>query len=683
MIRKRYILIFALLFSSVFTFAQINTDRVTMIGRNALYYEDYVLSIQYFNQVIKAKPHLAEPYYYRAIAKFMLDDNKGAEEDCSECIKRNPFIMNAYALRADARLNLTDYDGAIADYAQSLKENPNNKGVLINRGLAYTHKKEYEDAEKSFDELIRFYPNFTQGLLARGAMFIEKGDTIRGLDDYGQAIELDKYFPQSYSMRGLVYYAQHKYDEALVDLNEAIKLDGAAIGNYINRGLVRYSKNDLRGAMSDYDKVVEIEPNNLIARFNRGLLRAQVGDDNRAIADFDIVIQQEPDNLMAYLNRALLKSNVADFKGALNDLNTVLKEYPDFYQGFYTRADIKRKQNDLRGAEQDLAYARKEEDRISREALRSSETMIDKTREKSDKTINKFNLLVIADEGEDQKSKYESESRGRVQDKQVSVDFQSRFVLSFYQKHDDVRNAVHFSAIVDKMNKTNLFPALLRITNNPSPLTEEQVSAHFNMIDDFSKYIGANTHDPQLYFGRALHYSLVQDYANAIEDLQKAIEVDDKYSMAYLVLGSIYARMYELSENSQGMSVAYNPRNILEKEKTEVLGKEIAQLAPMAPEKTDYELALVNYNKLIEIEPDFVYAYYNRAELRLSNKDYRAAILDYNEAIRRDSSFAEAYYNRGLARLYMDDKERGLEDLRKAGELGIPSAYGIIKRMTN
>ena len=49
--------------------AQINTEQVLNIGRNALYFEDYVLSIQYFNQVIKAKPYLAEPYFYRAVAK--------------------------------------------------------------------------------------------------------------------------------------------------------------------------------------------------------------------------------------------------------------------------------------------------------------------------------------------------------------------------------------------------------------------------------------------------------------------------------------------------------------------------------------------------------------------------------------------------------------------------------------
>ena len=34
-----------------------------LMGRNALYYEDYILAIQRFNSVISAKPYLAEPYF--------------------------------------------------------------------------------------------------------------------------------------------------------------------------------------------------------------------------------------------------------------------------------------------------------------------------------------------------------------------------------------------------------------------------------------------------------------------------------------------------------------------------------------------------------------------------------------------------------------------------------------------
>ena len=44
------------------------------MGRNALYYEDYVLAIQYFNEVIEAKPYLYEPYYYRGVAKYYLGE---------------------------------------------------------------------------------------------------------------------------------------------------------------------------------------------------------------------------------------------------------------------------------------------------------------------------------------------------------------------------------------------------------------------------------------------------------------------------------------------------------------------------------------------------------------------------------------------------------------------------------
>ena len=54
--------------------AQVNAEQVLTIGKNVLSMEDYLLSIQYFNLAIKAKPYLADPYFYRGIAKLSLDD---------------------------------------------------------------------------------------------------------------------------------------------------------------------------------------------------------------------------------------------------------------------------------------------------------------------------------------------------------------------------------------------------------------------------------------------------------------------------------------------------------------------------------------------------------------------------------------------------------------------------------
>ena len=106
--------------------AQINTGRVMTIARNALYFEDYVLSIQYFNQVINAKPYLYEPYFFRALAKVNLEDYQGAEADCNEAIKRNPFVVGAYQVRGLARIRQNKFDGAIEDYQKALHYDPEN-----------------------------------------------------------------------------------------------------------------------------------------------------------------------------------------------------------------------------------------------------------------------------------------------------------------------------------------------------------------------------------------------------------------------------------------------------------------------------------------------------------------------------------------------------------------------------
>ena len=121
--------------------AQFNTDRLVMIGRSALYYEDYVLSIQYFNQAISMKPWLYEPWFFRGVAKFYLDDFRGAESDCSEAIERNPYVVSAYELRGLCRINQKKYHEAVRDYDRALRYDPDNQGLWHNRILCLTNEQ--------------------------------------------------------------------------------------------------------------------------------------------------------------------------------------------------------------------------------------------------------------------------------------------------------------------------------------------------------------------------------------------------------------------------------------------------------------------------------------------------------------------------------------------------------------
>ena len=42
----------------------------------------------------------------------------------------------------------------------------------------------------------------------------------------------------------------------------------------------------------------------------------------------------------------------------------------------------------------------------------------------------------------------------------------------------------------------------------------------------------------------------------------------------------------------------------------------------------------------------------------------------------------EAYYNRGYVYLKLGNKDAGIADLSKAGELGIVPSYNLLKRMS-
>ncbi len=60
--------------------------------------------------------------------------------------------------------------------------------------------------------------------------------------------------------------------------------------------------------------------------------------------------------------------------------------------------------------------------------------------------------------------------------------------------------------------------------------------------------------------------------------------------------------------------------------------------------------------------------------------DYRGALLDLNKAIELDPNFVAAYFGRGLTKIKLvGQKDSGCLDLSKAGELGIMGAYDAIK----
>lgn len=282
--------------------------------------------------------------------------------------------------------------------------------------------------------------------------------------------------------------------------------------------------------------------------------------------------------------------------------------------------------------------------------------------------MDNYRKIVIADDsGAEQR--YKSDYRGRVQDRNVAIKFEPMYALTYYEKPSDVKRIVHYYKFIDELNYMKLFPKPLRITNMEAPLTEEQVRFHFALIDAHTSDIVADDRNAQKRFMRGLDFYLVQDFASSIDDFTQSILLDDTFFPAYFMRALVRYKQLEYQKAEAAMNDGATSGTVAEPKRAEV-------------KAIDYEIVKKDLDHVVRLAPDFVYGYYNRGNVLSLLKDYRAALSDYDKAIELNPDLAEAYFNRGLTHVFLGNNKQGIADLSKAGELGIVSAYNIIKRFT-
>lgn len=646
--------------------AQLNTDRITAIGRNALYFNDYVLSIQYFNQVIKLKPYLSEPYLLRAIAKIQLGDYTGAELDCNAAIERNPFQPGAYYTRGYIYRLTDQLEQASKDFSEALIFAPENRTYIAMRADVLAELEQYELALQDINHLLHRDPHSASLHFEKGTICLRSGDTICAQQSFTQATEYDSQNPANWSALGLVQLMQDQQDDALQSLSKSIDFGSKWAGDYINRGIIYYRRHNYRSALADYDKAVTLSPKDAQCYYNRGVLRQELGDYNRALEDFTQAINLNPESIEIYYQRGMVQLQLRQWQEAINDFQTIIQRYPYFLPAYYLAAQAETSLGngkaafDLRQQAYNL-----EQKKDSIQSLQTHMQVAESQPQQRDRRKEFSALAAQNQESNDEENKYESDTRGAVQKRYTDVVNEPNIFLSYYATNSNatsLRQTNYSHVSVDLYNRSTQLPAPLRFTTQEMTFTADMVNQHFAQINHLSHQIDLleqmampqSTYNQQLcaaYVARAIEFALVQDYTSAIDDITHAILMDSKLYFAYFCRANW---RYKLLEYKRAM------------------GEHM--------ESADFELMMRDYDYVINNQSDFSFAYYNKANMLCIQQDFKAAISYYTQAIQVDTDFAEAYFNRGLTYIFINEIDKGIADLSKAGELGIYQAYNLISR---
>jgi protein O-mannosyl-transferase len=92
------------------------------------------------------------------------------------------------------------------------------------------------------------------------------------------------------------------------------------------------------------------------------------------------------------------------------------------------------------------------------------------------------------------------------------------------------------------------------------------------------------------------------------------------------------------------------------------------------------EKALSDLSKAIELNPAYFQAYYNRGNIYNDKEEYDKALADYSKAIELDPSGAKAFINRGMVYIVKRQYDNAIRDFDKAIDLNPQDAEAFFNR---
>ena len=641
--------------------AQYNRNYIYWMGQQRMVDNEYSEAIDILNVLLRHDAKDFDAYFLRGIAKYNLGDLLGADMDFSRAVELNPVYTGAYYYRAITRTRLGNYDDALSDFRQAIELRPDLPDPYYSRGVTRLLNQQFEEAIKDFNLYIRYDKRHVGAYINRGLSYLYLGDTINAYENYDLAIRTNREDPDGYNRRGALRMEQRRYDEACADFNMAVECDSTYLPALFNRAIVQNYLDRPMLAIEDFGRVIELDPQSSLSYFNRAMVRSEIGDYNNALADLDVVAQLSPDNVLVFYNRAILHTNLGNVDAAISDYTRAIELYPDFANAYLSRAYLRRSKHDVRGAQSDERTAeRKISEHRSRLNDKSSSIYADTT-QRFDKLLSFDSHLM------ERNFERIASSRGVDDANNLTLIPMFRFTLLKQDSIDVDRRATRFGTQRVRDFRDKFDNDLLRLDCRNTNIDPD-------MLIEIDKRVESALHNAEeanwmLHFERGISQLLIKQYTNAVNSLTEAIRLNPTNPFLYLNRAAARAEMIDfissIDNSYQSVTIDSDPSK---------------RLHTTVKRTYSYDEAIEDMNKVIKLYPEFAEGYYNRANLMAISGKLPEAYDDYTRAIELDANMGEAYYNRGLVQIFMKDTRKGCMDLSKAGELGIASAYDILRQ---
>ena len=546
------------------------------------------------------------------------------------------------------------------------------------------------------------YGQTAEEYLDRAQDKIELKDYRGAIDDYNKAIELNPNYANAYKERGFAKSMLADYRGAMADCNKAIELNPNDADAYMNRGAAKSMLGDYKGLMADFNKASE-------AYWNSGLDKVELGDYKGAIADYSEIIELNlgADQVAAaYNERGFAKGKLQDRFIKLIKETAELEFWPVF-----ENTEMVGEKAAFQYLEQlDSVVAKYKDPSAYTAELFTTDSIpaLDLNTNEPLKNADGNDSITVtrAIDGDIYTRRYPIASySGNYGSNGQGIPRSSVLFRVTSEGKDRISEVLDAKDSGGRLFSSSIIPENILLRWDAKPSVSDTGTEFYSLyaLNDVSRRekselnSGTITNAIQTfdqYDGMEVSMQMNSEGAQAWGKMTQAAYDGDpsrpNKAIAITLDGLVY---FAPSVNSPILNGSFSISMGDDRDAFADYNKAI-ELNPnygyayltrgLAKEALkDYRGAIADYNRAIELKPNYAEYYHYRGVAKARLEDYKGAIADFTEAIELKPNYAEAYMQRGMSKLILGQKDEGCVDLSKAGELGYYKAYDAIKQFCN
>jgi tetratricopeptide (TPR) repeat protein len=510
--------------------------------------------------------------------------------------------------------------------------------------LAYGAKDTQDDHDDAINDAskgIQANPKNAYAYCARAAAHLAEKHTKQAIADATHAITLDPENAEAYHIRGAARFLTNENVAALNDLSEAIGLDPSMSDAYYLRGLIRVKRSDFQKGIADFTLTIELDPNATAALLQRAETYSKVFQFPLALADYSELIDRDPRNAELHNRRGLVRASTLDLEAAITDYTEAIRLQPQFEEAYYNRG---------------VAYAN-------------------------------MNAHENPNFHEPEPWGDQRHWRAAMADLSTAMAYRPDRAES-YRYRGFAHNGLgeNDEAIADLTEAVRLNPK--------SQWTHVGLADVYEMRGDFNRAereyeIAARVEDVDIFVHRSNFYARRQDFARALTEANKAVQLAPNYPASLFARAGAYhfLNRQELALDDLTSAIDIDlqavkpPSGWANSVRTpSQLAQEYDCRATVYEAIGDRERAIADYQEAICLEPNKASSWINLADLYKRQGDLQQAMSCYSQAVHEEPDNPLCWF--GLARLF---KQTGQCDVAMAALLTVfdprkPNLLGLVVR---